>query len=95
MECCIRLKVKVHRLELSVLNGEWDNSCRSVKFMIDSQQQGSLSFYGSQRGDEGADTDLMFQFCLPYVNSGSDVLLTVVFKIRRSGILLVFSKVTH
>ena len=65
MECCIRLKVKVHHLELSVLNGEWDNSCRSVKFMIDSQQQGSLSFYGSQKGDEGADTDLMIQFCLP------------------------------
>ena len=29
-------------------------------------RQGGLSFYGSQKGDEGADTDLMFQFCLPY-----------------------------
>ena len=38
MEWCITLKVKVHHLELSVLNGRWDNSCRSVKFMIDSQQ---------------------------------------------------------
>ena len=28
-------------------------------------RQGGLSFYTSQRGDEGADTDLMFQFCLP------------------------------
>ena len=28
-------------------------------------RQGGLSFYGSQKGDEGADTDLMFQFCLP------------------------------
>ena len=25
-----------------------------------------LSFYGSQKGDEGADTDHMFQFCLVY-----------------------------
>ena len=30
-------------------------------------RQGGLSFYGSQKGDEGADTDLMFQFCLPYL----------------------------
>ena len=29
-------------------------------------RQGCLSFYGSHKGDEGADTDLMFQFCLPY-----------------------------
>ena len=29
-------------------------------------RQGGLSFYGSRKGDEGADTDLMFQFCLPY-----------------------------
>ena len=28
-------------------------------------RQGGLSFYGSHKGDEGADTDLMFQFCLP------------------------------
>ena len=27
--------------------------------------QEGLSFYGSQKGDEVADTDLMFQFCLP------------------------------
>ena len=27
--------------------------------------QGSLSFYESHEGDEGADTDIMFQFCLP------------------------------
>ena len=26
---------------------------------------GSVSFYGSLKGDEGADTDLMIQFCLP------------------------------
>ena len=30
-------------------------------------RQGGLSFYGSQKGDEGADTDLMFQFCLPNI----------------------------
>ena len=42
MECCIRLKVKVHHLELSVLSGRWDKSCRSVKFMIDSQQLADL-----------------------------------------------------
>ena len=30
-------------------------------------RQGGLPFYGSQKGDEGADTDLMFQFCLPYL----------------------------
>ena len=30
-------------------------------------RQGGLSFYGSHKGDEGADTDLMFQFCLPNV----------------------------
>ena len=29
-------------------------------------RHGGLSIYGSQKGDEGADTDLMFQFCLPY-----------------------------
>ena len=29
-------------------------------------RQGGLSFYGSRKGDKGADTDLMFQFCLPY-----------------------------
>ena len=28
-------------------------------------RQGGLSFYESQKGNEGADTDLMFQFCLP------------------------------
>ena len=28
-------------------------------------RQGGLSFYGSCKGHEGADTDLMFQFCLP------------------------------
>ena len=28
-------------------------------------RQGGLSFYGFQKGDEGVDTDLMFQFCLP------------------------------
>ena len=33
------------------------------KFLL---SQGGLSFYGSQKGDNGADTDLMFQFCLPY-----------------------------
>ena len=27
-----------------------------------------MSIYGSQKGDEGADTDLMFQFCLSYVH---------------------------
>ena len=30
-------------------------------------RQGGLSFYGSQKGDKGADTDLIFQFCLPYI----------------------------
>ena len=28
-------------------------------------RQGGLSFYGSHKGEEGADADLMFQFCLP------------------------------
>ena len=28
-------------------------------------RQRGLSFYGSQKGNEGADSDLMFQFCLP------------------------------
>ena len=32
-------------------------------------RQGGLSFYESQKGDKGADRDLMFQFCLPYRNS--------------------------
>ena len=26
-----------------------------------------MSFYGSHKWDDGAGTDLMFQFCLPYV----------------------------
>ena len=30
--------------------------------------QGGLSFYGSQKRDDGADTDLMLQFCLPNYN---------------------------
>ena len=38
-------------------------------------RQGGLSFYGSQKRDEGADTDLMFQFCLPY-HSFYSLLLT-------------------
>ena len=34
---------------------------------FDSLRQGGLSFCGSHKGDEGADTDLiMFQFCVPY-----------------------------
>ena len=32
-------------------------------------RQGCISFYGSHKGDEEADTDLMFQFCLPIVHS--------------------------
>ena len=28
-------------------------------------RRGGLSFNGSQKGNKGADTDLMFQFCLP------------------------------
>ena len=28
-------------------------------------RQGGLSFHGSDKGDKGADTDIMFQFCLP------------------------------
>ena len=36
-------------------------------------RQGGLLFYGSQKGDEGADTDLMFQFCLPNPTSNDHV----------------------
>ena len=43
------------------------------KFLL---RQGGLSFYGSQKGDEGADTDLMFRFCLPN-NSAKIFLLQI------------------
>ena len=38
MDCYFQLWVKVHHMELSVLRDSWDDSCRSVKFMTDSQQ---------------------------------------------------------
>ena len=37
----------------------------SVYFRKFGLRQGGLSFHGSHKGDEGAETDLMFQFCLP------------------------------
>ena len=37
----------------------------SVYFWKFWMRQGCLSFYGSHKGEEGADADLMFQFCLP------------------------------
>ena len=39
-------------------------SVYSLEFWL---SQGGISFYGSQKRDEGADTVLMFQFCLPYI----------------------------
>ena len=43
--------------------------CFSVCFWKLWVRQGCISFYGSHKGGEGADTDLMFQFCLPNVHS--------------------------
>ena len=37
----------------------------SVDFWKFWLRQEGLSFYKSQKEDKGADTDLMFQFCLP------------------------------
>ena len=39
--------------------------CFSVYFQKFRLRQGVLSFYWSHKGDEGADTDLVFQFRLP------------------------------
>ena len=39
-------------------------SVYSLEFWL---SQGGVSFYGYQKRDEGADTVLMFQFCLPYI----------------------------
>mgnify|MGYP001803348998 CR=1 FL=1 len=38
----------------------------SVYFQKFWRRPGGISFYRSHKGNEGADTDLVFQFCLPY-----------------------------
>ena len=49
--------------------------------------QGGLSFYGSQKRDEGADTDLMFQFCLPYRLLSQQPLKSETFNVDRWNLI--------
>ena len=54
-------------------------SVYSWKFWL---RQGGLSFYGFHKWNEGADTELMFQFCLPYIHFFRHSLLFFLFCFR-------------
>ena len=58
----------IYHFSLSDEGGE-NKICQFLNFSVYFWKfwlrQGGLSFYGFHKGYEGADTDLMFQFCLP------------------------------